>query len=157
VSDAISKAIAISEELKQANKVPANYDPDGWNAQTCSLVRRASEAIDSLLDLQHAGQGEAVTAEQVIEQTGTVLCGSKSNWSEAVPVESLEDYFTANKLYTHPQPAVPDGEIIALLGVMCGWFEYLTRIAGWTSENAPAAFAGYRKSKAALLSAAKEE
>src|SRR5690625_227201 len=52
-----------------------------------------------------------------------------------------------------PAPAsVPDerSHLIALLGVMCGWFQDLTKIAGWTPDNANAAWAGYRAAKAAI-------
>jgi len=51
-------------------------------------------------------------------------------------------------------PAIPDNsEIIALLGVMCGWFEILAENAEWTPDNAAAAWAGYRAAKNAMLSA----
>lgn len=59
-----------------------------------------------------------------------------------------------SQLTAAPGPVSNETEVklTALLGVMCGWFETLTDIAGWTPDNAGSAWAGYRAAKEAMLS-----
>jgi hypothetical protein len=74
----------LSDELKRAYKVPADYDRFGWNANTCDLVRRTYEAIDALLSAGKENNTHkhtvAILTEKWDEKTVTsapfcIVCG----------------------------------------------------------------------------------
>ena len=50
-----------------------------------------------------------------------------------------------------------NAELTALLGAMCSWFEDAAKIAGWTPDNANAAWAAHRAARAAMLARTKEQ
>lgn len=77
----------------------------------------------------------------------------RDDLDEAAPFDPENDSWLPIDQAGVTTSAVSEADFVTHLGIMCGWFENLAKIAGWTEENAGSAWAGYRSAKRAMLAA----